>query len=87
MRCSYVWNEGRVQHVGLQPFEVDVSEDGVLLDLYGPAPLATQSLLGVLGQELRCRRRGGRRKADISTATLKDYLQLAQLTEAKYISH
>lgn len=50
--CSYVGAEGRVQHVGLQTFEVDVSEDGVLLDLYGPSALAAQPLLGVFGQEL-----------------------------------
>lgn len=52
--CSYIGDEGRVQHVGLQSFEVDVSEDGVLLDFYGPTTLTAQSLLGVLGQELPC---------------------------------
>lgn len=51
--CSYVWAEGRVQHVGLQSLEVDVSEDGVLLDLCSPLTLATQSFLGILGQELK----------------------------------
>lgn len=53
----YIWAEGRVQHVGLQPFEVDVSEDGVLLDLHRPAALAPQPLLGVLGQQLTHRKR------------------------------
>lgn len=51
--CSYIWDEGRVQHVGLQSLEVDVSEDGVLFDLCSPPTLAAQSLLGVLGQELK----------------------------------
>lgn len=50
---SYIWDEGRVQHVGLQSLEVDVSEDGVLLDLCSSPTLAAQSLLGVLGQELK----------------------------------
>lgn len=49
---TYVWDEGRVQHVGLQSLEVDVSEDGVLFDLRSPPTLTAQSLLGVLGQEL-----------------------------------
>lgn len=39
--CSYIGAEGWVQHVGLQPLKVDVSENGVPLDLYGPSPLAT----------------------------------------------
>ena len=52
MCCSYIGAEGRVQHVGLQPFEVDVSEDGVLLDLDGPSTQTTQPLLWVLRQEL-----------------------------------
>lgn len=61
--CSYIGAEGRVQYVGLQPFEVDVSEDGVLLDLYGPSTLAAQALLRVLSQELtRSRRKRKRRK-------------------------
>ena len=47
--CSYIWAEGRVQHVGLQPLKVDVSENGVPLDLRGPPALATESLFGVLG--------------------------------------
>lgn len=55
--CSYIRDEGRVQHVGLQAFEVDVSEDGVLFDLYGPTTLTAQSLFGVLGQELTGTRR------------------------------
>lgn len=63
VRCSYIWAEGRVQHVGLQSLEVDVSEDGVLLDLCGPSTLAAQSLLGVLGQELiRSRRKRKRQR-------------------------
>ena len=51
----YVWAKGRIQHVGLQTFEVDVSEDGVLLDLHGATPLAAQTLLGVLRQQLKQR--------------------------------
>lgn len=39
--CSYIGAEGWVQHVSLQPLKVDVSENGVPLDLYSPSPLAT----------------------------------------------
>lgn len=67
MCCSYIGAEGRVQNVGLQPFEVDVSEDGVLLDLDGPATLTTQSLLGVLGQELTTQREEEEEAKEIST--------------------
>lgn len=45
--CTHIRAERRIQHVGLQPFEVDVSEDGVLLDLDGPPTLTAQSLLRV----------------------------------------
>lgn len=60
--CSYIWAEGWVQHVGLQPLKVDVSENGVFLDLCGPSTLAAQSLFGVLGKELTHRRRRENRR-------------------------
>lgn len=74
--CSYIRAERRVQHVGLQPFKVDVSEDGVLLDLDGPTTLATQSLLGVLRQELTRNRRKTERGSLLSQQALVDKWEL-----------
>lgn len=64
--CSYIRAERRVQHVGLHSFEVDVSEDGVLLDLDGTVTETSQSVLGVLGQELT-HSREGRDKSDFNS--------------------
>lgn len=54
---THVRDEGRLQHAGLQAFEVDGSENGVSFDLRGPVALATQPHLGVFGQELQEARR------------------------------
>lgn len=54
---SYIRAEGGVQHVGLQPFEVDISEDRMLLYFYRAATLTTKTLLRVFGQELMNRGR------------------------------
>lgn len=66
MLRSYVWAERRVQHVGLQSLKVDVSEDGVFLDLRCPLTLAPQAHLGVLGQELINRKESEGGKADLN---------------------
>lgn len=75
--CAYIGAEWRVQHVGLQPFEVDASEDGVLLDLYGPASLTTKALLGVLGQELMHSRRMREKRNNTGKMCASDQMDLA----------
>lgn len=49
---TYIRNEWRLQHAGLQAFEVDGAEDGMGFDLGGSTALATQPLRGIFGQKL-----------------------------------
>lgn len=51
-RYTYIRDEGRLQHAGLQTFEVDVSEYGMGFDLRGSTSLAAQPLGGIFGQKL-----------------------------------
>ena len=50
---AHIGAEGRVQHAGLQPLEVDVPENGMPFHLCPTPTLTTQTLLGVLCQQLQ----------------------------------
>lgn len=49
---TYIRNERRLQHAGLQAFEVDGAEDGMGFDLRGSTSQTAQPLSGIFGQKL-----------------------------------